>query len=104
MTEGKVQMTVAEIYKTFKDDLLLCVKYHRQNKPEMVKEYFWTDKWEEIEKQLAVICQAFNDIQKIQISWVIRQLHNFYILPEEWWTTSEKKSKPKSKSLNEETK
>ena len=40
MTERKVQMTVAEIYKTFKDDLLLCVKYHRQNKPEMVKEYF----------------------------------------------------------------
>ena len=56
----------------------------------MVKEYFWTDNREEIEKQLAVICKPFSDIQKIQISQVITDLHNFYIQPtEEWLKESE---------------
>ena len=75
------KMTVSEIYKNLKDDLTLCVKYHRRNKSELVKEYFNTDKWEEIEKQLQVICKPFSVIQKIQISGVITELHNFYILP-----------------------
>lgn len=105
MTEMKVpQMTIEQIYKQFKDDLLLCIKYHRKWQPEMVKEYFWTDKWEEIEKQIAVICSAFTDVQKIQLSVVTEQLHNFYIISKEWWKTSEKKSRKKSKSLNEEIK
>lgn len=65
----------------------------RRNKPEYVKEYFNTDKREEIEKQLQVICKPFSDIQKIQISKVITDLHTFYILPqEEWLNKSEKKS------------
>ena len=104
MTERKVpQMTIEQIYKQFKDDLLLCIKYHRKGQPEMVEEYFWTDNWEEIEKQIEVICSTFTDIQKIQLSVAIEQLHNFYIQPNEWWTTSEKKSKPKSNGLNETT-
>ena len=41
MTERQVQqVNVREIYKQFKNDLTLCVKYHRKNRPEMVKEYF----------------------------------------------------------------
>lgn len=101
MTKMKVpQMTIEQIYKQFKDDLLLCIKYHRKGQPEMVKEYFWTDKWEEIEKQIAVICSAFTDVQKIQLSVVTEQLHNFYILSDNQWTTSEKKLKPKSNGLN----
>ena len=70
---------IKEIYQNLKSDLTLCVKYHRRNKPELVKEYFGTDQWEDIEKQLAVICKPFSVIQKIQISKVITELHNFYI-------------------------
>jgi hypothetical protein len=85
----KEKMTVSndkrinEIYKYLKSDLTNCVKYRRRNKPELVKEYFNTDKREEIEKQLQVICKPFSDIQKIQISKVITDLHTFYILPQE---------------------
>ena len=95
----KEKMTVSndkrinEIYKYLKSDLTECVKYRRRNKPEFVKEYFNTDKREEIEAQLQVICKPFSDIQKIQISKVISDLHTFYILPqEEWLNKSEKKS------------
>lgn len=73
------QERIKEIYQNLKSDLTLCVKYHRRNKPELVKEYFGTDQWEDIEKQLAVICKPFSVIQKIQISKVITELHNFYI-------------------------
>lgn len=85
----KEKMTVSndkrinEIYKYLKSDLTECVKYRRRNKPELVKEYFNTDKREEIEAQLQVICKPFSDIQKIQISKVISDLHTFYILPQE---------------------
>jgi hypothetical protein len=81
----KEKMTVSndkrinEIYKYLKSDLTNCVKYRRRNKPELVKEYFNTDKREEIEKQLQVICKPFSNIQKIQISKVITDLHTFYI-------------------------
>lgn len=97
MKEREIQAReqVNHIYETLKADLKLCIKYHRKWKPEMVKEYFWTDKWEEIEKQLQVICNPFSVIQKIQISGVITELHNFYIQPTTEW---EKKSKRKSKS------
>jgi hypothetical protein len=44
---------------------------------------------------LQVICKPFSVIQKIQISGVITELHNFYIQPTTEW---EKKSKRKSKS------
>ena len=95
----KEKMTVSndrrinEIYKYLKSDLTECVKYRRRNKPGLVKEYFNTDKREEIEAQLQVICKPFSDIQKIQISKVISDLHTFYILPqEEWLNKSEKKS------------
>lgn len=77
------QKRINEIYKYLKSDLTNCVKYMRRNKPELVKEYFNTDKREEIEKQLQVICKPFSDIQKIQISKVISDLHTFYILPQE---------------------
>lgn len=87
------QKRINEIYKYLKEDLTRCIKYHRKWKPEFVKEYFNTDKREEIEKQLQVICKPFSDIQKIQISKVITDLHTFYILPqEEWLNKSEKKS------------
>lgn len=85
----KEKMTVSndkrinEIYKYLKSDLTECVKYRRRNKPEFVKEYFNTDKREDIEAQLQVICKPFSDIQKIQISKVISDLHTFYILPQE---------------------
>jgi hypothetical protein len=85
----KEKMTISndkrinEIYKYLKSDLTECVKYRRRNKPEYVKEYFNTDKREEIEAQLQVICKPFSDIQKIQISKVISDLHTFYILPQE---------------------
>ena len=95
MTEMKVQTLVSDIYSNLKSDLQLCIKYHRRNKSELVKEYFWTDKWEEIEKQLQVICIPFSVIQKIQISGVITELHNFYIQPTTEW---EKKLRTKSKS------
>lgn len=97
------EMRIEEIYANLKKDLKLCVKYHRRNKSELVKEYFWTDKWEEIEKQLQVICKPFSAIQKIQISGVITELHNFYILLQEGWTKSEKPLKKKSKSLSGKT-
>lgn len=77
------QKRINEIYKYLKSDLTECVKYRRRNKPELVKEYFNTDKREEIEAQLQVICKPFSDIQKIQISKVISDLHTFYILPQE---------------------
>lgn len=31
---------INDTYKNLKSDLTLCVKYHRRNKPELVKEYF----------------------------------------------------------------
>ena len=77
------QARINEIYRYLKNDLKQCIKYHRRGKSELVKEYFNTDKREEIEKQLQVICKPFSDIQKIQISKVISDLHTFYILPQE---------------------
>ena len=96
------QERIKEIYQNLKSDLNLCVKYHRKGKSDLVKEYFWTDQWEDIEKQLAVICKPFSVIQKIQISKVISELHNFYITnsTEEW----EKKSKRRSKNSVESLK
>ena len=95
------QERIKEIYQNLKSDLTLCVKYHRRNKPELVKEYFGTDQWEDIEKQLAVICKPFSVIQKIQISKVITELHNFYITnsTEEWEKKSKRRSKNSAESL-----
>lgn len=83
MTEREIQnqARIKEIYKFLKADLQRCIKYHRRNKSELVKQYFNTDKWEEIEEQLQVICKPFSLIQKIQIERLISDLHNFYILP-----------------------
>ena len=94
------QERIKEIYQNLKSDLTLCIKYHRRHKSDLVKEYFWTDNREEIEKQLQVICKPFSVIQKIQISKVITELHNFYITnsTEEWL---EKKSKRRSKNSAE---
>lgn len=98
------QTRINEIYEYLKSDLKKCVRYHRRWQSELVREYFNSDKWEEIEKQLQVICKPFSAIQKIQISGVITELHNFYIQPTtEWLKKSEKSSKKKSKSLNEKT-
>lgn len=83
LSKGEVNEQIKNIYSNLKSDLILCVKYHRKNKPEMVKEYFGTDNREEIQKQLDVICKPFSLIQKIQIEKVISDLHNFYILPNE---------------------
>ena len=95
------QERIKEIYQNLKSDLTLCVKYHRKWKSELVKEYFWSDKWEDIEKQLAVICKPFSVIQKIQISKVITELHNFYITnsTEEWEKKSKRRSKNSAESL-----
>lgn len=85
------QERISDVYSNLKSDLILCVKYHRRWKPELVKEYFWTDSWEEISKQLDVICKPFSYIQRVQIGNVISDLHNFYIQPtEEWLKKSEK--------------
>ena len=95
------QARIKEIYQKLKSDLTLCIKYHRRNKSDLVKEYFWTDNWEEIEKQLAVICKPFSVIQKIQIEKVISELHNFYITnsTEEWEKKSRRRSKNSAESL-----
>lgn len=102
MTERQIpKMTLNEVYKQFKDDLMLCVKYHRRNKPELVKEYFWTDQRDKINDQLQVICKTFSPIQKIQIEKVISDLHIFYSVNNNQWLKKSKKTlKPKSKSLN----
>jgi hypothetical protein len=34
------QARINEIYKYLKSDLERCIRYHRRNKPELVKEYF----------------------------------------------------------------
>ena len=83
MTIQQNQTRIKEIYEYLKSDLKKCVRYHRRNQPELVREYFNTDKWEGIQAQLQVICKPFSDIQKIQISKVISDLHTFYILPQE---------------------
>lgn len=95
------QARIKEIYQNLKSDLTLCIKYHRRNKSDLVKEYFWTDNREEIEKQLAVICKPFSVIQKIQIEKVISELHNFYITnsTEEWEKKSKRRSKNSAESL-----
>lgn len=85
MTIQQNQNRIKEIYEYLKSDLKKCVRYHRRNQPELVREYFNTDKWEEIEKQLQVICKPFSDIQKIQISKVITELHTFYSSNKEEW-------------------
>lgn len=72
----------------------------RRNKPELVKEYFNTDKREEIEKQLQVICKPFSDIQKIQISKVITDLHTFYIPTDNKWLSKKSEKNSKAKSTN----
>lgn len=74
------QARINEIYKYLKSDLERCIKYHRRNKPGLVKEYFNSDKRDDIEAQLQVICKPFSDIQKIQISKVIADLHTFYFV------------------------
>ena len=94
------QTRIKEIYQNLKSDLTLCVKYQRRSKPELVKEYFWTDKREEIEKQLQVICKPFSDIQKIQISKVISDLHTFYIPTDNKWQSKKSGKNSKTKSMN----
>lgn len=95
------QERIKQIYRDLKSDLTLCIKYHRKHKSDLVKEYFWTDNWEEIEKQLTVICKPLSVIQKIQISKVITELHNFYITnsTEEWEKKSKRRSKNSAESL-----
>ena len=83
-----------EIYRNLKSDLRLCLKYFRKNKPEYVKEYFWTLERDKIESQLAVICKPLSTIQRIQLERVISDLHTFISNYQQW----EKKSKQKSKS------
>lgn len=34
------QARIKEIYQNLKSDLTLCIKYHRRNKSDLVKEYF----------------------------------------------------------------
>ena len=103
MTIQKEQL-IKETYKNLKSDLLLCVKYHRRNKPELVREYFGTDQRDKIEEQLQVICNPFSEVQKIQIEKVISDLHIFYSINNESWLKKSKKSlKQKSKSLSERT-
>ena len=92
------QTRINEIYKYLKSDLTQCIKYHRRNKPELVKEYFWTDQRDKINDQLQVICKPFSPIQKIQIEKVISDLHIFYSVNNDSWL---KKSK---KSLNQKSK
>lgn len=92
------QARINEIYKFLKSDLTQCIKYHRRNKPELVKEYFWTDQRDKINDQLQVICKPFSPIQKIQIEKVISDLHIFYSVNNDSWL---KKSK---KSLNQKSK
>ena len=77
MNERQIQQ-VKEIYKNLKSDLTLCVKYHRRNRPELVREYFGTDEREKINEQLQVICKPFSLVQKIQIEGLISDLHTFY--------------------------
>jgi hypothetical protein len=102
--ELQKEQLIKDTYKNLKSDLLLCVKYHRRNKPELVKEYFWTDQRDKINDQLQVICKPFSEIQKIQISKVISDLHTFYSINNEQWLKKSKKSlKQKSKSLSEKT-
>ena len=83
LSKGEVNEQIKNIYSNLKSELIMCVKYHRKNKPEKVQEYFGTDNREEIQKQLDGICKPFSLIQKIQIEKVISDLHNFYILPNE---------------------
>jgi hypothetical protein len=98
------QARIKEIYEYLKSDLTQCIKYHRRNKPELVKEYFWTDQRDKINDQLQVICKPFSPIQKIQIEKVISDLHIFYSVNNDSWLKKSKKSlKQKSKSLSEKT-
>lgn len=93
------QTRINEIYKFLKSDLTQCIKYHRRNKPELVKEYFWTDQRDKINDQLQVICKPFSPIQKIQIEKVISDLHIFYSVNNDSWLKKSKKSlKQKSKN------
>ena len=93
------QTRINEIYKFLKSDLIQCIKYHRRNKPELVKEYFWTDQRDKINDQLQVICKPFSPIQKIQIEKVISDLHIFYSVNNDSWLKKSKKSlKQKSKN------
>ena len=90
---------ITDTYKNLKSDLKLCVKYHRRNKPELVKEYFWTDQRDKINDQLQVICKPFSPIQKIQIERLISDLHIFYSVNNNPWLKKSKKSlKQKSKN------
>lgn len=93
------QARIKEIYEYLKSDLTQCIKYHRRNKPELVKEYFWTDQRDKINDQLQVICKPFSPIQKIQIERLISDLHIFYSVNNDPWLKKSKKSlKLKSKN------
>ncbi len=93
------QARIKEIYEYLKSDLTQCIKYHRRNKPELVKEYFWTDQRDKISDQLQVICKPFSPIQKIQIERLISDLHIFYSVNNNPWLKKSKKSlKQKSKN------
>ena len=92
------QTRINEIYKFLKSDLEKCIRYHRRNKPELVKEYFWTDQRDKINDQLQVICKPFSEVQLIHIEKVISDLHSFYSVNNNPWL---KKSK---KSLNQKSK
>ena len=87
------QARINEIYRYLKNDLKQCIKYHRRGKSELVKEYFNSDKRDDIQAQLQVICKPFSDVQKIQIAKEISELHKFYFVTDNQW---QKKSGKKS--------
>jgi hypothetical protein len=95
------QTRINEIYKYFKADLTRCIKCFRRWRPEIVKEYFWTLERDKIDQQIQVICKPFSDIQKIQISKAISDLHTFFInnqLSE--WQLKKSNKNSKTKSMN----
>lgn len=79
------QARIKEIYEYLKTDLRRCVKYHRKWHPELVREYFNSDNWDDISAQLQVICKPFSDVQKIQIAKEIAELHTFYFVNDDQW-------------------
>lgn len=86
------QARIKEIYEYLKSDLRRCIRFHRRWNPEAVKEYFNSDKREDIEKQLQVICKPFSDVQKIQIEKEISELHSFYFVNNDQWLKKSEKS------------
>lgn len=76
------KLSVAQVYKELKHDLNLCVMYLEMDKPEIVAEYFGTNKRSEIENRINAVIQEFPEKRVQDIQKIMLKIFTYFTKPE----------------------